>query len=317
MSRPGLLCPLLLLLLAPPASAAPEGGPAAAACEDQHDACRSGCALDWGASVRTRDRLGRCLAQCERVGLQCLDRALGRARGEDVKPVPQPKNVQPRQAPSRYAAPAPARRPRGSSSPPKGAPPPMNVGAPDWLDEAPDTPTSTSPPARAATSAPAGETFRPSAAPRAPEAAPPSPRSVGAPDWLDETPARVETPAASTRAASASRPPAIHLPRAEAETLAPLPSTTDTFEPDPLVPEPLLPPATGRAAAETLPPLEPLAPPDPLPATRQAPSAREESGSSLWPRRSPPAAPAQPAPPAKRGKPTIKKKDDISEWDPD
>lgn len=292
MSRLLLLLPLLLL--AGPAAAAPEGGPAAAACDDQHGACRSGCALDWGASVRTRDRLGRCLAQCERVSTQCLDRALGRARGEKVKPVEQPRNVQPRKAPSRYAEREPRKRSGGGSSPSSAPPPPMNVGAPDWLDEEPAKPPRRSAPAQAQASDPAAP------------AAPPAEERP----WV--------APTAPTQAAAASS----GLPRAEAETLAPFPaasSGSDSFEPDPLLPEGFEQVPSRNAAVETLPPLEPLPPLDPLPApTREAPAAKAD-GSTLWPakaERAPTRKAAPSAAPAPREKSTFKK-DDISEWDPD
>lgn len=294
MSRIGLLLPFLLL--AGPAAAAPEGGPAAAACDDQHRACQSGCALDWGASVRTRDRLGRCLAQCERVSAQCLDRAFGRARGEDVKPVEQPRHVQPRKAPSRYVDRAPAQRTGGGSTPNKGPAPPMNVGAPDWLDEEPSKPARAAAPARTQTPAPA-------------EAAA---GATKAGDWSTSAPA--------PQPAAAAAP----LPRAEAETLTPLPAAHDdgdSFEPDPLLPRDFEPAPARGSAAETLPVLEPLPPLEPLPAQAdQAPAAREERGGSLWPSKSGRAAPApaaRPAAPSKPKGPSFKKKDDISEWDPD
>src|SRR5690606_20524602 len=151
----------------------------------------------------------------------------------------------------------PAQRTGGGSTPNKGPAPPMNVGAPDWLDEEPSKPARAAAPACTQTPAPA-------------EAAA---GATKAGDWSTSAPA--------PQPAAAAAP----LPRAEAETLTPLPAAHDdgdSFEPDPLLPRDLDPAPARGSAAEALPVLEPLPPPAALPAPApQAPAARGARGGSL------------------------------------
>src|SRR5690606_7876530 len=148
--------PYLLLLLSAPALAAggSRGGPVAEACRRSSQACNDGCAVDWGSSMSNRKRLAHCMKNCERQADVCVERAV---KGTGIQ-APKPTPYREERKRSRYAK--PERRDTrerdepaavsGRGSPAGAGKKDLNVGAPDWLDDAPRRKPAAAPTAGAA-----------------------------------------------------------------------------------------------------------------------------------------------------------------------
>jgi len=296
------LLPLLLLLVGAPALASdPRGGPVAQACKRTHQTCRDGCAVDWGASMSQRARLAHCFKNCDRDESTCRERAL---MGPGAQKAPRPAPFREEKPKSRYAAPQRGKAPgndRAVAGPAPGksrgsAPAPLNVGAPDWLD---DSPSKKSAPTR------------PASAPAAAAAQPAPARSPALQPLPTLPPAGREAPLEDA--------PLDDLHAAEKD---PLESGTfeDDLEPDDAWGTGAAPakPAAPRAAPPVAPPVdraeaEELLPLDDGP-LEVAPA--KAGPKELAPARAGP-APRSPSPSkAEPMAPKIQKKRDISDWDP-
>ncbi|MBX5481574.1 MAG: hypothetical protein IRZ16_07000, partial [Myxococcaceae bacterium] len=48
--------------------------PPASACNSENESCREDCTMEFGASIRLREKLGLCLDKCERTHARCTER---------------------------------------------------------------------------------------------------------------------------------------------------------------------------------------------------------------------------------------------------
>lgn len=330
--------PLLLLLVGVPALASDSrGGPVSQACQRAHLACRDDCAVDWGASMSQRARLNHCFKGCDRDESTCRERAL-LGPGAKKAPATPYREEKPR---SRYAAPerksdpgraAKSEQPARAGGSGSKAPPPLNVGAPDWLDDS-GSKKKTMPAQAASPKGSANGSANASATTPAPEGAAPSRAPSGLPPLPSLPPAAKDAPLEDA--------PLDELHQAEKDPL-----DSGTFEDDasfdeewaapapPSRPSPAPAPAPSRSATPVdLAEAEELLPLDDgfddvdevpaKPASRELPSGGRDTAA-------PQAAPAKSATPAKSAAPakdiaptkpapkksTFGKKRDISDWDP-
>lgn len=94
--------------------------PEASACNGVNESCRDDCTMDYGASIRTRKKLGQCLEKCRTAHSDCTERwyELNRANldpstfdppREARRPDPEPvRETAPASEPDAYSDPAPS-----------------------------------------------------------------------------------------------------------------------------------------------------------------------------------------------------------------